>query len=82
MQIVRDICHETKISAIVVIHDLNLALRFCDRFLLMQDGQVYDFGTADVLNRKAIWDVYGIHGEVVSVGEQKLVLVDSKVTDV
>ncbi len=48
----------------------------------MQDGQVYDFGTADVLNRKAIWDVYGIHGEVVSVGEQKLVLVDSKVTDV
>ena len=82
LQIVRDICHETKISAIVVIHDLNLALRFCDRFLLMQDGQVYDFGTADVLNRKAIWDVYGIHGEVVSVGEQKLVLVDSKVTDV
>ena len=57
LQIVRDICHETKISAIVVIHDLNLALRFCDRFLLMQDGQVYDFGTADVLDGKAIWDV-------------------------
>ena len=82
LQIVRDICRETKISAIVVIHDLNLALRFCDRFLLMQDGQVYSSGDAEVLNRKAIWDVYHIHGEVVSVGGQKMVLVDSQVTDI
>ena len=82
MQIVRDICRETKISAIVVFHDLNLALRFCDRFLLMQDGQVYASGDAEVLNRKAIWDVYHIHGEVVSVGGQKMVLVDSQVTDI
>ena len=41
LQIVKDICHETGISAIVVIHDPNLALRFCDRFLLMQPGEVY-----------------------------------------
>ena len=76
LQIVKDICHETGISAIVVIHDLNLALRFCDRFLLMQQGEVYRYGDAGILDREAIWKVYGVHGEVVSAGNQKVVIVD------
>lgn len=76
LQIVKDICHETGISAIVVIHDLNLALRFCDRFLLMQQGEVYRYGDAGILDREAIWNVYGVHGEVVFAGNQKVVIVD------
>lgn len=76
LQIVKDICHETGISAIVVIHDLNLALRFCDRFLLMQQGEVFRYGDAGILDREAIWKVYGVHGEVVSAGNQKIVIVD------
>ena len=76
LQIVKDICHETGIWAIVVIHDLNLALRFCDRFLLMQQGEVYRYGDAGILDREAIWEVYGVHGEVVSAGNQKVVIVD------
>ena len=76
LQIVKDICHETGISAIVVIHDLNLALRFCDRFLMMQQGEVYRYGDAGILDREAIWEVYGVHGEVVSAGNQKVVIVD------
>lgn len=71
LRIVRDICHETGISAIVVIHDLNLALRFCDRFLLMQQGEVYRYGGEEILDREALWNVYGIHGEVVAMGKQK-----------
>lgn len=76
LQIVKDICHETGISAIVVIHDLNLALRFCDRFLLMQQGEVFRYGDAGILDREAIWKVYGVHGEVVSAGNQKVMIVD------
>lgn len=76
LQIVRDICHEQKLSAIVVIHDLNLALRFCDRFLLMQDGEIYRYGDKTVLDRDAIWQVYHVHGEVVKVGKHNMVLVD------
>ena len=76
LQIVKDICHETGIWAIVVIHDLNLALRFCDRFLMMQQGEVFRYGDAGILDREAIWKVYGVHGEVVSAGNQKVVIVD------
>ena len=76
LQIVKDICHETGIWAIVVIHDLNLALRFCDRFLMMQQGEVFRYGDAGILDREAIWKVYGVHGEEVSAGNQKVVIVD------
>ena len=76
LRIVREICHETGIAAIMVIHDLNLALRFCDRFLLMQDGAVFRYGDDRVIDREAIWQVYGVHGETAEVRGRKMVLVD------
>ena len=46
LKLVRDFCHNDNMIAAVVIHDLDLALRFCDRFLLLKDGQVYRHGAA------------------------------------
>ena len=51
LAIVRDICRTGGITAIVVIHDLNLALRFCERFLLLKDGRVYRAGDRSILDR-------------------------------
>ena len=76
LQTVKDICHETGIAAIMVIHDLNLALRFCDRFLLMRDGAVFRYGDAQVIDREAIWQIYGVQGETVEVRGRKIVMVD------
>lgn len=78
LQIVRDICHEQHLTAIVVIHDLNLALRFCDRFVLLRQGGVYACGGKDVLDRDALRDVYHVDAEVVAVQNQSIVLVDEK----
>ena len=76
LQTVKDICHETGIAAIMVIHDLNLALRFCDRFLLMRDGEVFRYGDTQVIDREALWQVYGVQGETADVRGQKIVMVD------
>ena len=76
LQKVKEICQRTGITAVMVIHDLNLALQFCDRFLLMRDGEVFRYGDARVVDREAIWKVYGIHGETADVRGRKMVLVD------
>ena len=78
LQIVRDICHEQHLTAIVVIHDLNLALRFCDRFVLLRQGGVYACGGKEVLDRDALRDVYHVDAEVVAVQKQSIVLVDEE----
>lgn len=77
LEIVRELCHQDGLTAVVVIHDLNLALRFCDRFLLLCQGQVYANGDYRVLTPEALKAVYQIDGRVVEVENQRMVLVES-----
>ena len=76
LKMVRDICHKDNRIAVVVIHDLNLALRFCDRFLLLKDGQVYRQGDRSILDSTALKEVYGVDAKVVEVEGRHMVLVE------
>ena len=76
LKIVRDICHKDNMIAVVVIHDLNLALRFCDRFLLLKDGAVYRHGDRSVLDSNALKEVYGVDAKVVEMEGRYMVLVE------
>ena len=77
LKTVRNICHEDHKIAVVVIHDLNLALRFCDCFLLLKDGQVYRYGDHSILDSTALRDVYGVDAKVVTMEGQHTVLVEA-----
>ena len=76
LKMVREICHKDNMIAAVVIHDLNLALRFCDRFLLLKDGQVYRHGDRSILDGEALKDVYGVDAQVVEINGRHMVLVE------
>ena len=76
LKIVRDICHKDNMVAVVVIHDLNLALRFCDRFLLLKDGKVYRHGDRSILDSTALKEVYGVDAKVVEIEGRHMVLVE------
>ena len=76
LKLVRSICHKDQLTAIVVIHDLNLALRFCDRFLLLKGGEVFRYGDRSVLDGEALRQVYGVQAKVVEVEGRHMVLVD------
>ncbi|MBV1820738.1 ABC transporter ATP-binding protein [Anaerosalibacter bizertensis] len=60
LKTIKYIVNERKISAIVAMHDLNLALRFANKFLLLKEGEVFDFGDATILNSELIKNVYDI----------------------
>lgn len=76
LKIVRDICHNDGLTAIVVIHDLNLALRFCDRFLLLRQGEVYAQGDYSVLSPETLKNVYQVDGKILDVEGHKMVFVE------
>lgn len=76
LKMVQEICHKDDIIASVVIHDLNLALRFCDRFLLLKDGEVYRHGDRSVLDSQVLKEVYGVDAKVVEVESRYMVLVE------
>lgn len=43
LDITRQVVRRQNLAAVVIIHDLNLALRFADKFLVMKDGAVFAF---------------------------------------
>ena len=61
MQTVRKIAQENNICVITVLHDLNLAIRYCDRFLFLKDGGVYACGGLEVMTPENIEAVYEMH---------------------
>ena len=62
--LVSQLCREQSLTAVAVLHDLNLALRFCHRFLLLHGGRVYAQGDASVVSPRAIREVYGMEAAV------------------
>lgn len=64
MKLVRQVADEKNITVLVVIHDLSLAMRFCDKFLLMKDGKVFIYGDKSVLTDGNIYPVYGMHAYI------------------
>lgn len=62
----RRIAQERSISVCIILHDLNLAIRYCDNFLFLKDAGVYAFGGREVMSPENIEDVYRMHVHVMS----------------
>lgn len=76
LKTVRAICESDNISAVMVIHDINLALKFCTRFLLLKDGKVYAYGDRSVLTSEALKDVYGINAKIADIDGNYMIIVN------
>lgn len=65
MGIIRKISKERGLASVVVLHDLNLALRFADKFLMLKDGEIFAQGGREITTPENIREVYGIEAEIV-----------------
>jgi len=64
MNTVRRIVQRNHMAAIMTIHDLNLAVRYSDKFVMMHNGEVYAAGGREVLTSDNIKAVYHIDAYV------------------
>ena len=63
MKVLRNFASDNR-ACVVVLHDLSLAARYCDRLYLMHEGKMVAQGTAaEVLNHENLKDVYGVEVE-------------------
>ncbi len=64
MELLRDHCDQQG-SAVIVMHDLNMAARFCDRLVLLNHGEVAAEGNIeDVLTEDILAAVYGFKAKL------------------
>ncbi|MDO5690534.1 MAG: ABC transporter ATP-binding protein [Tissierellia bacterium] len=60
LDLVRGLAREHNFGVVMVLHDLNLAIRYCDRFLFLKDAGICAYGGPDTMNPHVIRKVYGI----------------------
>lgn len=78
MRNVSEIARTEKLLAVVVIHDLNLALQYCDRFMLIHDGGTYRYGDSSIISEESIREVYRVNASILTIKDRRFVVVDSE----
>ena len=76
MALVRELAKEQGFTVITVIHDLNLALRFCDKFYYLKAGEGYAYGGLETVTPETLEAVYGIRAQVIDVQGRKIVIME------
>ncbi len=60
LDLIKNLCLENNLAVLAALHDLNLASQYCDRLILINNGQVHAQGTPkEVINSQNIKEVYG-----------------------
>jgi iron complex transport system ATP-binding protein len=78
LRILRNIVRERNITAVLSMHDLNLAVRYTDRFLLLKKGHLAGDVLRGELTPETIENVYGLPVEI-HTSEQNIPFIIEKV---
>lgn len=61
LELVRTLCATTAMSAIVVLHDVNMAARFCDHIVALREGRLLmRERAADIMDPVRLESIYGV----------------------
>ncbi|MGX5875050.1 ABC transporter ATP-binding protein, partial [Burkholderia gladioli] len=65
MQVLRELTRERGIATVVVVHDINAAMRACDRAMLLHRGRIERFGEpAEVVTSESLAEVFGVRARI------------------
>lgn len=65
LSLVRRLSREKGLSVVIVLHDINMATRFCDHIYALKQGALIASGTpASLMNRDTLQEIYGIAMDV------------------
>ena len=61
MQLIRDLGRQRSVAAVVVLHDVNMAARYCDHIVALRDGKLLMSGPpAELMRAEQLEAIYGI----------------------
>lgn len=73
MKVLKDVSGKG-ITVIVAIHDLNLALRYADRFLLLKNGRIITMGDERVISEQNLKTLYDVDVQKINKGGRSYIL--------
>lgn len=74
LKVIKHIVQVKQIAAIVTMHDINLAVRFADKFLFLKEGTVFSAGGQEVITSENVESVYSVPVTIEQFGSHPVVL--------
>ncbi|MEJ2726335.1 MAG: ABC transporter ATP-binding protein [Deltaproteobacteria bacterium] len=74
MNIITKAVRDYRISAIVALHDINLAIRFVDYFLMLKEGKIRFLAPKGKIEPEVIEDIYEVKVMITEINEHKVVI--------
>ncbi len=68
------------ISAVMAIHDLNLAGRYSDKLIMLKNGKIFASGGLEILSSENIESVYGVKVTVKNYSKKVVVIPEEPIT--
>lgn len=67
LALIRRMCHDQQRSAVIVLHDVNMAARFCDHIVALKRGRLAMQGSpAELIHPDALHAIYGLPMQVLT----------------
>jgi len=64
LRLLRQAIQEHGLAAVMTMHDLNMALRFADKYLFLKNGRIFDVGRPEEISAETVEAVYGVAVEI------------------
>lgn len=74
MDIIRHVTQTKALNTVVVMHDINLAMRYADKILLLDKGEVRRFCSPDEFDEKDVSSVYNVPFFTKGINDRKYLL--------
>lgn len=74
LAILKESCNKKEVSVLISIHDINLAAKYSDNYIMMKNGTIFKAGDESVLVSENIEQTYGIKSQVFEVEHRKIIL--------
>lgn len=78
INLIKKTVKEHQLIALNIVHDINLALKLANKFLLLKGGKVYKCGDIDVINESNLDTLYDVNSKVFNINDTKFVILNEK----
>ncbi len=79
LDLVKKLNEEYKMTIVMVLHDINQAIKYSDNIVIMKDGKIIEEGKPEnVINEKTIKTVYNVEGVICNVNKEEMYFVPTK----
>ncbi|HMM06688.1 MAG TPA: ABC transporter ATP-binding protein [Clostridiales bacterium] len=81
ISVIKKVAEKQNIAVIVTMHDINLALRFANRFILMKNGRIFGVGGKEIITAESIEEVYGVKAAVYEIDGFMIMIPENHATE-